>query len=239
MSQDHRWVMFTGCAAVHTEITHRKFDVQSRISSSIFLYSVGPALKAVFVQVRNTSDKSMPEIAEYITGKLQLDGYAVETDPDKAHYLLQANVLYVGAAKASAADQTLQNGYGGALRGGLVGAGIGSNSGGTGTAIGVGVGVLAGGLIEAAANSLVKDVTYTAVTDVQISERTADAVTQNFKSQVQQGSSTAMTQTVQSTVHYKRYRTRVVSTADKVNLKFADAVNSLEKSLGASVGGIF
>ena len=87
----------------------------------------------------------------------------------------------------------------------------------------------------------VKDVNYTMITDVQISERVGKGVKVNeqFQSHLKNGSSTVTSQTSSHDSQYQRYRTRVVSNADKVNLKFSDARVSLEQGLVKVISGIF
>ena len=46
-------------------------------------------------------------------------------------------------------------------------------------------------------------------------------------------------QTSQQTTQKKKYQTRIVSTANKVNLKLEDAINPLTQGLAKSVAGIF
>ncbi|EGZ7032796.1 complement resistance protein TraT, partial [Cronobacter sakazakii] len=97
---------------------------------------------------------------------------------------------------------------------------------------------LASGLIGLAADAMVEDINYTMVTDLQISERSKADVTTNNVAALKQGSSGVKLQT--STVQGKRlkYQTRVVSNANKVNLKFEEAKPVLEAQLAKSVAGI-
>lgn len=67
------------------------------------------------------------------------------------------------------------------------------------------------------ADNLVEDVNYSMITDVQIVEKTA------------RGADAAL----------KRYRTRVVSNANKVNLAFEEARPVLVEGLVTSLSGIF
>ena len=87
----------------------------------------------------------------------------------------------------------------------------------------------------------VKDVNYTMITDIQISERVGKGIKVNeqFQSKLKNGSSTVTSQISSHDSQYQRYRTRVVSNADKVNLKFSDARVSLEQGLVKVISGIF
>jgi hypothetical protein len=104
--------------------------------------------------------------------------------------------------------------------------------------------LIAGGLIGAATSSvvdaLVEDVTYTIVTDVQISERAGEGVvvTERLEQNLRQGSGARIISATQ--IHdWKRYQTRIMSTANRTNLDFADAAPQLVEGLTRSIAGIF
>lgn len=86
--------------------------------------------------------------------------------------------------------------------------------------LGAGIGGLAGGVADLVAGSLVKDVTCTIVTDLMISERSVDKAEQTVQADLRQGKGSKIEQTSKSTVGRKRYQTRIVSSANKVNLNF-------------------
>ena len=108
-----------------------------------------------------------------------------------------------------------------------------------GAAYGAGIGALAGGVGELVAGSLVKDVTYTIITDLMISERSVDKVEQTVQSDLQQGKGSKIEQTSKSTVDRKRYQTRIASSANKVNLKFEEAQSPMIEGLARSIAGVF
>ena len=89
------------------------------------------------------------------------------------------------------------------------------------------------------ADAMVKDVNYVVVTDVQLSERTAANVNQNTNSSLKQGSSSGGSTKHQRDHALKQYRTRVVSTADKVNLDFAEAEPVPKRLEANSLAGLF
>ena len=227
----------TGCAATQTVLEHGSLNVSTRQSDTVFLDPVSNAQKTVYVSVKNTSDEEV-DIAPQLKTALNSHGYKVVNDPNSAHYLLQANVLKVGKMSVAASQSALGGGYGSAIAGGLAGAAAGSF---TQSSTGMIAGGLAGGVLGLAADSLVKDVNYTMITDVQISERVGKGVKVNeqFQSHLKNGSSTVSSQTSSHNSQYQRYRTRVVSNADKVNLKFQDARASLEQGLVKVISGIF
>jgi hypothetical protein len=80
------------------------------------------------------------------------------------------------------------------------------------------------------------------VTDLQIRERplAGEIVTQKQNTSVGQGSGTKLIQNISGAqAKWKTYQTRIVSTANKVNLEFNEALKSLEDGLVRSISGIF
>ncbi len=229
----------SGCAAVQTMVEHKNLDVQTKMSDPIFLPPpISLEDKIVWVDIRNTSDKDIN--LEGILSILRQKGYVVTFNPAENHrYRLQVQLLQVEKTSLSAAQQALASGYGGALLGGAAGAAIGSR-GGYGTAIGAGLGgALLGGLVETIINSSVKDITYMAITDVQISVFSNKKIAQKTTADMKQGTSTNITQDVGEESDWMLYRTRIVSTANKVNLKFDEALPLLQSGISRVVAGIF
>jgi hypothetical protein len=225
----------TGCAAMQTSLEHKDLNGGSQLSESIMLDAVPKSQQTVHVSIKNTSDQEI-NIANKVKRAIESHGYKVVSNPNRAHYLLQANILKVAQMSKSASQSALGGGYGSALSGAAAGAAIGSFSNSGSTTLGAGI---AGGLISMAADALVKDVNYSMITDVQVSERVNGFVNEKTTANITNGSSTATHQSMTTRSKYQRYRTRVVSNADKVNLKFADAKPMLEDSLAKVIGGIF
>lgn len=231
--------MTSGCAATQVAISKRNLDVETKMSSTVFLNPVPPAEQTVYVQIRNTSDKDI-NIANAVKAAIASNGYRVVNDPRRAHYMLQADILSVGKMDPSAAQHALLAGYGGALEGAAAGVAV-ANATNNNSNQGMGGFGLLGAIAGTIANAAVKDVTYTMITDLQISERARKGVRvdQQTNTNMSQGTSTRVTQHSQSISHWKRYRTRIVSTAEKVNLAFADAKPTLEHGLIRSISGVF
>jgi outer membrane lipoprotein SlyB len=216
----HRIVIAVGtaalvasCAATQTVLEHRSLDTQTALSKTIFLEPVSLEKKTIYLSVKNTSDKTL-DIAPALKNALINQGYRVVSKPEHAHYLLQANMLNVGKMSVTASQRALGGGYGSALAGGVSGAALGALSGDSTRLL---VGGVAGGFAGMAADALVKDINYTMVTDIQISERLD----------------------VHQQRDYQRYRTRVVSHAARVNLSFNTARPALEAGLVKTLAGIF
>lgn len=226
-------LLLTGCAATSVLISKRNLDVQTKMSHTIFLNPVPQKEKTVYVQIKNTSNQQGMPIKEMVSRALLDKGYTVTHNLAHAHYLLQANVLHIGEISPSAAEEALSGGYGGAL----AGAGVGFLAGGTADAT-IG-GALAGVAVSTVADALVKDVTYVMITDVRISERIPYKAYTTMKSTVSQGSRSKTTIAASGTTHWNRYQTRIVSTAEKVNLSFKTAEQKLAYELAHSIAGIF
>lgn len=227
------------CSAATTAISKRELDVQTRMSDSIFLDPLPPARRTVFVQVKNTSDRGDFDIERDVKAAIMQRGYRLVDNPDRAHYMLQANVLQAGKNSETAAEDAFGSGFGGALFGAAVGAiGTRAVTKDTGSLIGGG---LIGAAVESATGAFIQDVTYSAITDIQVSERTTDGevVTETFEQDLGQGANGSRIVRAHSTSNWKRYRTRVMSVANKVNLDFEDAAPELVAGLTRSIAGVF
>lgn len=226
---------FSGCGAATTAIEKRNLEVQTKMSDSIFLEPVAPEKQIAYIKVRNTTDKDII-VDEQIRSALIAKGFKIVTNPDEAYFMIQANVLQIGRSDETGSDSALQSGFGG----GLLGAGVSAATGGSGNNIGIGAAI--GAVAGIVANTMVKDIYYTMVTDVEIRQRPAinEKVTQYEDNYSNQGTTATVTQEVTSTnnVQWKIYRTRVVSTANQVNLEFEEAQGELQKGLARSLSGL-
>ncbi|WGZ56486.1 complement resistance protein TraT (plasmid) [Providencia alcalifaciens] len=225
--------LLTGCGAMSTAIKKRNLEVNTQMSETIWLEP--SEHKTVFIQIKNTSDKDMSSLKTKIEQEVKNKGYTI-TSSDNAYYWIQANVLKSEKMDLRDAQKFLNQGYQGAALGAAIGgsfAALNTNS--TGTALGVG---LASGLIGMAADSMVEDVNYTMITDVQISERTNANVTTTNVAALMQGTSGAKVQTSMQKGNQHKYQTRIVSNANKVNLKFEEAKPVLEQQLANSIANI-
>jgi outer membrane lipoprotein SlyB len=224
------------CAATQTALEHHSLEANTKLSKTIFLDPVSASQKTIFIAVKNTSQETV-NIAKPLAASLKAEGYRVMDNPSKAHYMLQANIRKVGKMSIAASKNALAGGYGSALAGAATGAALGS-FGNSNTTMG---GAIAGGLIGLAADSLIKDVNYTVITDVQISERVGNGVKvqEYFNSALENGSASSTYQTSNAQTNYKRYRTRMVSHANKVNLSFKEASPALEQGIVRTLAGLF
>ncbi len=220
-------LVLSGCSAMGTAIKKRNLEVKTQMSETIWLEPL---------QIKNTSDKDLSGLQAKIASAVTSKGYQVVSNPDTAGYWIQANVLKADKMDLRESQGWLSRGYEGAVTGAALGAGITAyNSSSAGATLGVG---LAAGLVGMAADAMVEDVNYTMITDVQIAERTKTQVQTDNVAVLRQGTSGAKVQTSTETGNQHKYQTRVVSNANKVNLKFPEAQPVLEDQLAKSIANI-
>ncbi|ALA26653.1 complement resistance protein TraT [Piscirickettsia salmonis] len=226
----------SGCSAIQTEINHGSLKTQSKMSDTIFLDPIPDKEKTIYVQVHDTSSEKIDLKAEIIKD-LEDQGWKVTKDLGKAHNMVQVNVLQAGEApNVQSVWQSMGNGYGNVLLGGFTGVAAGLATGSTGAGLAVGGITAAAGWLS---DSLVKDVVYSMITDVQVSVKTDGKVTQTTHSKLSQGTESKTVQTYNQKTNWLRYKTRVASVADKVNLKFEEAKPVLVKQVSKEISGIF
>ena len=224
-------LMMVSCSTMHTVISKRNLDVQTKMSDTIWLEPAAANQKTVFVKISNTSGKNL-NIEQKIVNTLSAKGYRIVNDPAEAKYWLQANILKVDKVNLDK-DSGFSDAVLGAGIGGVLGA---QRSGGAYTALGWG---LAGAAIGTLADALVDDTAYAMVTDILISEKTGRNVQNSTRNSVKQGNSGTMTSSTSSSSNIEKYSTRVLSTANQVNLNFNSAIPILEDELGKVISGIF
>ena len=227
-----------GCAAMSTAIKHRNLKVESKMSDSIFL-EPSDAKKTIYIQVKSTLSQDFDGLKAQLKQQLEHNEWTVVNKVADAEDMVQINVLQAGQAKDEASAWGALNGGFGTdiLTGGLMGLAAGYATGSAGVGVGVGV---AGSAISWVANQLVENVYYSMATDVQVSVRSKDGqVTQSTESNLAQGTSSKTRQTIQQKSDWLKYRTRIVSVANKVNLKFETAKPELQAQIAKQVTGIF
>lgn len=200
-------LMATGCAATVTALRHKDLDVQTQMSKSVFLDpTVNKADSNIYVRLTNTTAVNMDDMAPLLVARLQSKGMNVVADASQAHYILQINVLSIGMMDKSALEKNMNLGFGGVVVGATIGALAAPSGHGWG---GAGVGGLIWSIGEVISGTLVKEVNYSMITDLQITEGR------------------------------KVHNTRIGSTATQVNLEFEEAYPSLRDQLVESIVGMF
>ena len=81
------------CALALSGCVTTTLQTKATMSQSIFIDPVSKSKQTIFVALRNTSGQEI-NLESKILQKLQSKGYIVVDDPDKANFILQANVLY-------------------------------------------------------------------------------------------------------------------------------------------------
>ncbi|MGL5123608.1 MAG: complement resistance protein TraT [Fusobacteriaceae bacterium] len=224
-------IVFTGCSSLTTVIKKRSLETQTKLSQTIWLNPENIGNKLVFVQIKNTSTNKIT-IENEIKNSLIEKGYKITSKPKEANYWLQVNILKMDKMNLRESDAALS---------GLAGAGIGAalgayNTGSTNTAVGLGI---VGGAIGLISDSLIEDTHYTMITDIIISEKSISSVQRSQINKSTQGTRGVDATITNSETNMNKYQTRVVSTANQLNLKFNDAVPSLQEELINVISNIF
>jgi outer membrane lipoprotein SlyB len=239
-------LVLTGCAGTSfskvgtsvsgekVEITKKDVHAKTKMSETIFLEPVAPEEQIVYFRFRNTSDEEL-DIVKKLKMAFEEKGFQVTKNPKRANFLVQANLLKVGEMDLNEQKNYLGAGFAGAVGVGGITALTGGGYGRSGKA--AIAGAVIGMLWEAAK---VKDVHYAMVTDVEIRQRplTGEKVTQSDKLRGRMGQSGSTTQiSTNSNVRWKKYRTRIVSSAYAPGLEFSQAKSFLEKGMVRALSG--
>lgn len=228
----------SGCAAVHTSIAKKDLDVQTKLSTSIFVDPVAPEKRKIYLEVRSAvmefdRNAFRNSLENQITSSG--NGYAIVDSPENSQYTMSVFVRNLEKASPTAAEGYLRTGYEGVAAGTAVGYVAG---GGYRNAV---AGGIVGGLVSTAANAFVKDVTYLLVADIQIKERARKGVLVRRDSKInsQISDDGATTQTYSEATNQKEYRTRVVTTANKANLELEEAQPSMFEKTAYAMASFF
>ncbi len=225
-----------GCSAVSTAVKHHDLETSSQMSNTVWLNPVGADQKTIFLQIRNTTDKSI-DFTNDLKGALVKKGYTVVDNPKSAHYWVQANVIKFEKMDQDEAKRIMNAGFGGAATGAAVGAlAMAAHTTRTSSIIGAG---LIGSAVGLAADSMIENVTYSLVTDIQIVEQTSDKVVSTETASLSNGLSTQSTLETTSETGQHKYQTRILTSAEKMNLDLEEASPALSNSLAMSVSGVF
>lgn len=230
----------SGCAALQTSIAKRDLNVETMVSTAIFVDAVNKEKRTIYVDIRS----SVMEFDRHKLKKEVMDsfansdnGYTVTDDPDAAQYHLSIFVLKLEKASPSAAAAELNRGYSGrsqrqAL---LTGALLGRRGGHSTQA------ALLFALGNTIANAYITDVTYMLVADVQIKEKAPKGVLVRKDSKISTIASDAggSTQRISEVTNRKEYRTRIVTTANKSNLELEEAEPLMFKKTAYAMASFF
>lgn len=232
--------LMTGCAAIHTSVAKRNLDIQTKVSTAIFVDAVKRSKRTVYVDIRSSvMEFDRREFKKAVVDSFATNdnGYRLTDDPDKAQYHMNIFVLKLEKASPTAAETALKSGYSGSSTGNAVVAGAMLGGGGRDSA----KGAILGGLGATIADAFVQDVTYLLVADVQIKEKTRKGVyvRKDTKINTKVSDSGGSTQRVSEVSNRKEYRTRIVTTANKANLELEEAQPLMFKKTAYAMSSFF
>lgn len=232
-----------GCAATQVALSKKDLDVQARTSSAVFVDPVPRAKRTIYLDIKSGvmefDRRAFKQFVKEQFTQSNDNGYRIVDDPEQAQFRMVAYVLNLEKASPTAAEAALNKGYmGGAV---LAGAAVGAVTNTSDPYTGAVTGGLLGGAAEMISGSLVKDVTYMLVCDVQIQEKAADGVLvrKDTKLDAKVSDAGTMQQRVAEVSDRKEYRTRIVTTANKVNLKLEQAQEPMFKKTAYAMAGFF
>ena len=235
-------VLLGGCAATQVALSKKDLDVQARTSTAVFVDPVPREQRTIYLDVKSgVMEFDRRKFKQFVTeqfAQFNDNGYKIVDDPDAAQFQMVVYVLNLEKASPTAAEAALHQGYmGGAI---TAGAAVGAATNDSPWRGGL-LGGVAGGAAELITGSLVKDVTYMLVSDVQIKEKAAKGVIVRKDSKIDTKISDAGTsqQTVSEATNKKEYRTRIVTTANQVNLKLEEAEPLMFKKAAYAMAGFF
>jgi len=230
-----------GCAATQTALGHKDLEVQTKTSTAIFVDQVARADRTVYVSIRSgVMEFDRHAFMKFIKQQFAQneEGYRIVDDPNAAQFQMNVYVLNLEKANPTAAEEALHRGYiGSVAAGATAGALVHSSNRYTGAA----AGGLLGGVTDSISGALVHDVTYMLVVDVQIKEKARKGVIVRKDTQISAkvSDSGTSTQRVSEVGIRKEYQTRIVTTANKVNLDLPEAQDEMFNKTAYAMAGFF
>ncbi len=232
-----------GCAATTTLLSKKDLDVQTRTSTAIFVDPVAKNKRTIYVDVRSgVMEFDRNSFKRFVIDQFTApgnSGYTIVDDPEAAQFQMNVYVLNLEKTSPTAAEAALGKGYtGGAIVGGAAAGALVSRG---SPYRGAAAGGLLVGAVDFISGSLVKDVTFMLVADVQIKEKARKGVYVRKDSKIDSKISDAGSsrQTFSEVSNKKEYRTRIVTTANKANLKLEEAQDLMFKKTAYAMAGFF
>jgi hypothetical protein len=215
-------ITLASCSAIHTSVAKRNLDVQTKISTSIFVDPVPANKRKIYLEVRSAvMEFDRVSFRKALSNQLvnSGNGYTLTDNPEKSQYRMSVFVRNLEKTTPEAAASALGAGFQGASIGAVASAATG------GSYRDAAAAGLVVGLASTVANAFVQDVVYLLVADIQIKERAKKGIIVRRDSKVNTKISEdgATTQTYSEATNLKEYRTRVVTTANKANLELEEA----------------
>lgn len=223
------------CASTKMATVKKELHVDTRLQHSIFLDPVDPEQQIIYVQVRNTSKAKDFDLKNRIVAEMMGRGYKVTNRPSEANYMLQANIRNYTEQRV-ASDGTGESIIG-AVVGGVLGSAIG---GGKGQEIAMTLGAVAGGAAGQNLSGRTLDITFTAEVDIIIAERSQGTkINYETDQMLQKGMGTTTSASFNNKSDWKKYRTKLISKANKANLTVQEATPAIMTDITQSLSGLF
>lgn len=202
------------CAAclsfVPTSLKGRQIEVENHQSRTVYLETILPEERTVFVQVHDLTVVPM-DFNRLLSNSLEDKGYTLLDDPAKAHFLLQVRFHHLGLSDNRAAQSALNSGFGSEVE-----------------------------IQHVTPPSEDEFATFAAIADIQITEQIKrHELTKESRQGIVTDEPSMQLPKVNTDVRWRRYKTRMVSTATRVNLDAGQAVPALERSLTKAITSIF
>ena len=179
-----------------------KAQANTEISSSIFLDQVPAARKAIYVVVKNSSNKFIG-IMRQLRKTLLARGYRVIKNPNQADYILQTNILKVAKMDDALSLEALVAGYGSSVV----------------------------EFYNPLVNSLHKDLNYRVIADVQIDEWLGKGLKIKPRLATKNNTNINFFQTGRAQRQYQSYQARIVTSIDEVSSSCAQVLFRVERVL--------
>ncbi len=239
--------MLSGCAATYTAVNKKDLEVVTKTSTAVFVDAVAREKRTIYLDVKSgIMEFDRREFKNFIKEQFTQfndNGYRIVDDPEQAQFLMTAYVMNLEQAKPNAAEAALGQGFSGAATTAVVsGAAVAGIANSTGSSDGRAAGLgLAVGAASFLADAMVKDVTYLLVVDVQIKEKTRNGaiVRKDTRIDTKVSDAGGSSQYVSEASNLKEYRTRIVTTANQVNLKLEEAQPLMFKKTAYAMSGFF
>lgn len=223
------------CGSTHTAVVKKDLHVDTRMQHSIFLDPVDPEQQIIYIQVRNTSKAKDFDLKNRIVAEMMSRGYKITNRPSEANYMLQANIRNYTEQRV-ATDGTGESIIG-AVVGGVLGSAIG---GGKGQEIATTLGAVAGGAAGQNLSGRTLDITFTAEVDIVIAERShGNKISYETDQMLQKGMGTTTSTSFEDKSDWKKYRTKLISKANKANLTVQEATPAIMTDITQSLSGLF
>lgn len=227
-------ITLAACSSGKMNKEYKELQVNTEMSSTVFLEPVAPEKQVIYVRVKSTTGNKGFKLQGAIENAMRANGFRTTNNPEDANFMIDANIRnYTSTRKAP--DGTGES-IVGAVVGGVLGSAFG---GGSGREITTAIGAAAGGAAAQAYATRNLLVSYTAEVDVRVSQRPIGAVEYTTNTNIKQGDSSTSRANYKRTVNWEHYNTKLISTAKKMGLTEEEATPEIVEEIVASLSNMF